>query len=245
MRRHRRRGGRASPGGARRDGVRRLLALEDPDGLCGRRQQCFPASYAGGVLGQPGRPRCTRCEALLAFLEARPGVGVRLAGRSGWLRRTGAGSTPGSGTSTGRSEPCINGRTRSRPGRTSGWTSQRCAERGSWASGSPTAAGTARPENGLQLRSSFDTTINVLDGLLEFERATGGSEQVRTARRGGEEYLLERGLFLAARARGPSSSRRIWSSRFGVLLALRRAGCMRWTTSGDRVRTGCPGWRRR
>src|ERR1700748_579113 len=45
------------------------------------------------------------------------------------------------------------------------------------------------------MRSSFDTTINVLDGLREFERAAGGSEQVRTARRGGEEYLLERGLF--------------------------------------------------
>ena len=49
-------------------------------------------------------------------------------------------------------------------------------------------------ENG-SVRSSFDTTINVLDGLLEFERATGGPEQVRTARRSGEEYLLQRGLF--------------------------------------------------
>jgi hypothetical protein len=29
-------------------------------------------------------------------------------------------------------------------------------------------------ENG-SVRSSFDTTINVLDGLLEFERAAGGS----------------------------------------------------------------------
>lgn len=31
-------------------------------------------------------------------------------------------------------------------------------------------------------QSSFDTTINVLDGLLEFERATGGPAEVRTAR---------------------------------------------------------------
>jgi hypothetical protein len=45
------------------------------------------------------------------------------------------------------------------------------------------------------VRSSFDTTINVLDGLHEFERTTGGSAAVREARRGGEEYLLERGLF--------------------------------------------------
>jgi hypothetical protein len=35
----------------------------------------------------------------------------------------------------------------------------------------------------------------VLDGLLEFEGATGESSGVRTARRSGEEYLLERGLF--------------------------------------------------
>jgi len=49
-------------------------------------------------------------------------------------------------------------------------------------------------ENG-SVRSSFDTTINVLDGLLEFERATGGSAEVHAARRSGEEYLLERRLF--------------------------------------------------
>jgi hypothetical protein len=49
-------------------------------------------------------------------------------------------------------------------------------------------------ENG-SVRSSFDTTINVLDGLLEFERAVAGSAAVRDARRSGEEYLLERGLF--------------------------------------------------
>jgi hypothetical protein len=45
------------------------------------------------------------------------------------------------------------------------------------------------------VRSSFDTTITVLDGLGEFERATGGSAAVRDARRGGEQYLLDRSLF--------------------------------------------------
>jgi hypothetical protein len=44
------------------------------------------------------------------------------------------------------------------------------------------------------VRSSFDTTINVLEGLLAHERATGGSPQSITARRRGEEYLLERKL---------------------------------------------------
>ena len=49
-------------------------------------------------------------------------------------------------------------------------------------------------ENG-SVRSSFDTTINVLDGLLAFERATDGPDDVRASRRRGEEYLLERSLF--------------------------------------------------
>jgi hypothetical protein len=45
------------------------------------------------------------------------------------------------------------------------------------------------------VRSSFATTINVLEGLLEYERATGGTPESREARRSGEEYLLKRGLF--------------------------------------------------
>lgn len=44
-------------------------------------------------------------------------------------------------------------------------------------------------------RSSFDTTINVLEGLAEYERATGGTPESRAARRAGEEYLLQRKLF--------------------------------------------------
>jgi hypothetical protein len=49
-------------------------------------------------------------------------------------------------------------------------------------------------ENG-SVRSSFATTINVLEALLAHERATGGSESSRAARRRGEAYLLERRLF--------------------------------------------------
>lgn len=45
------------------------------------------------------------------------------------------------------------------------------------------------------VRSSFATTINVLEGLLEYERATGGTPQSREARKSGEGYLLERYLF--------------------------------------------------
>lgn len=45
------------------------------------------------------------------------------------------------------------------------------------------------------LRSSFASTINVLEGLLAHERATGGSAIAVAVRRRGEEYLLERRLF--------------------------------------------------
>jgi hypothetical protein len=45
------------------------------------------------------------------------------------------------------------------------------------------------------VRSSFHTTICVLEGLLEYEGAVGSSPEIAAARRRGEEYLLERGLF--------------------------------------------------
>jgi hypothetical protein len=45
------------------------------------------------------------------------------------------------------------------------------------------------------VRSSFATTINVLEGLLEHERATGGTPASREARRMGEAHLLQRKLF--------------------------------------------------
>ena len=65
---------------------------------------------------------------------------------------------------------------------------------GSSASGCADGGWNCEAENG-SVRSSFHTTIDVLDGLLAFERATGGSAAVREARRSGEAYLLERGLF--------------------------------------------------
>jgi hypothetical protein len=43
--------------------------------------------------------------------------------------------------------------------------------------------------------SSFHSTICVLEGLIEWERAGGSSDTVAAARRRGEEYLLERSLF--------------------------------------------------
>lgn len=45
------------------------------------------------------------------------------------------------------------------------------------------------------VRSSFATTINVLEGLLEYEKATGGTTASIDARKSAEEYLLKRHLF--------------------------------------------------
>ena len=44
-------------------------------------------------------------------------------------------------------------------------------------------------------RSSFNTTICVLEALLEYDRAVGGSPEVTGAGLHGQEYLLERRLF--------------------------------------------------
>jgi len=49
-------------------------------------------------------------------------------------------------------------------------------------------------ENG-STRSSFNTTICVLEALLEYERAVGASPELTGARLRGQEYLLERRLF--------------------------------------------------
>ena len=46
-------------------------------------------------------------------------------------------------------------------------------------------------ENG-STRGSFHTTINVLEGLLEYARGTGGSAEMTAALERGQEYLLDR-----------------------------------------------------
>jgi hypothetical protein len=48
-------------------------------------------------------------------------------------------------------------------------------------------------------RSSFHTTICVLEGLLDYERAGGKAAGVAKARKRGEKYLLDRGMFRSLR----------------------------------------------
>jgi hypothetical protein len=49
------------------------------------------------------------------------------------------------------------------------------------------------------LRSSFNTTICVLEGLVDYEQARGKSAAVTKARKRGEKYLLERHMFRSLR----------------------------------------------
>ena len=91
----------------------------------------------------------------------------------------------------GEVEPCINGGTLAL-GAYFGRPAEKLAQRligeqlddGGWNCEAPKS-----------VRSSFHTTICVLEGLLEYQRTVGSTPEIAAARRRGEEYLLERGLF--------------------------------------------------
>jgi hypothetical protein len=55
------------------------------------------------------------------------------------------------------------------------------------------------PKRPKSRRSSFHTTICVVEGLLQYERARGKSAAVAKARKRAEEYLLERRMFRSLR----------------------------------------------
>ena len=92
----------------------------------------------------------------------------------------------------GEAEPCINGQV----GASGGYFGQdvgRIVER-LLGEQLPDGGWNCEAANG-STRSSFNTTICVLEALLESERAGGSSAAVTEARLRGEEYLLERHLF--------------------------------------------------
>ena len=91
----------------------------------------------------------------------------------------------------GEVEPCINGGTLAL-GAYFGHPTESLARR---LIGEQLDGGGWNCEAPKSVRSSFHTTICVLEGLLEYERAVGSAPEVASARRRGEEYLLERGLF--------------------------------------------------
>jgi hypothetical protein len=165
----------------------RLLALQTPDGL-----------WAGKAWSHDWTDTFHVLELLRRFgLDPRSDQAQRAVGRVQAQVTWGDGAEwvnpwAGNGFFAGEVEPCINGNVVS-SGAYFGIDMTPLVDRllgeqladGGW---------NCEVENGATV-SSFGTTINVLEGLLEYERARGGSDTVAEARRRGEAYMLERRLF--------------------------------------------------
>jgi hypothetical protein len=92
----------------------------------------------------------------------------------------------------GEVEPCINGQVAA-SGAYFGQDVQRIVDR-LLGEQLPDGGWNCEAANG-STRSSFNTTICVLEALLEYELTSGSSVEVTEARLRGQEYLLERRLF--------------------------------------------------
>jgi hypothetical protein len=158
----------------------RLLHLQGSDG-----------HWSGGAYMYPGWISTTDTLALLRDLGLDPASerarrAIALVRDNTWGPEFGDASF-----FDGEVEPCINGRVLA-CGAYFGEASDRLVDRllgeqledGGWNCQAPPST-----------RSSFHSTICVLDGLLEYEQATGATAAVTDARLRGQEYLVERGLF--------------------------------------------------
>ena len=163
----------------------RLLALQCPDGTW------------GGVAWNHGWDSTMHVLWLLRLLgldpesaEARRAVG-RVLDEVTW-RGAGPPECDDHRFFEGESEPCINGQVAT-AGAYFGVDVGGLVERllgeqladGGWNCDAPDGS----------TRSSFNTTICVLEALLAYERAAGDRPEATAARLRGEAYLLERGLF--------------------------------------------------
>ena len=169
----------------------KLLALQGEDGQWAG-GACFPSRKIFQTYKSPGQPWTSTLPTLQLLHDF--GIdprGERVRRAVAQVRDNCRWEHEGQPFFSGEVEPCINGRTVTlgtyfeqgvdgvvarllgEQLEDGGWNCE--AERGS-------------------VRSSFASTINVLEGLLAHERATGGSPESIAARRRGEEYLLERKL---------------------------------------------------
>jgi len=159
----------------------RLLALRREDGQwdTGRTDPEWPTLIALFMLRDMGLDPASD-QAHNAIAQAR--------GSATWHSQ---GSWQGTPVFVGEVEPCINGRVVA-VGAYFGLDMSALVARllgeqmadGGW---------NCEQENG-STRGSFHTTINVLEGLLEQARATGGSAELTEAMKRGHDYLLDRKL---------------------------------------------------
>jgi hypothetical protein len=169
----------------------RLLALQGEDGQWAG-GACFPArsfNWRAENQGQPWTSTLPTLQLLRDFGVDPRSERVRRAVEE--VREHCRWEHAGQPFFSGEVEPCINGRTVALGvyfgENVDGVVDRLIGEQledGGW---------NCEAENG-SVRSSFATTINVLEGLLAHERAKGGSAESIAARRRGEEYLLERRL---------------------------------------------------
>jgi hypothetical protein len=164
----------------------RLLALQTPDGLWGGRPWSHDWTDTFHVLEllrrlglDPASEQATRAVALV---------------RNNVTWRDPGFETPWADNPffEGEVEPCINGNTVA-TGSYFGVDMTPLVER-LLGEQLPDGGWNCEVENGATV-SSFATTINVLEGLLEYERDTDGAARVGEALRRGEAYMLERRLF--------------------------------------------------
>lgn len=169
----------------------RLLALQGEDGQWDG-GACFP-DQGGSWRDEPGQPWSSTLPTLQTLREL--GIDPADPRVQGAIARVRAGCRwehAGQPFFAGEVEPCINGRTvalgayfaEDVDAVAARLVDEQLAD-GGW---------NCEAENG-SVRSSFDTTVNVLEGLLELERSGRATAASAAARRRGEEYLLARGLF--------------------------------------------------
>lgn len=170
----------------------RLLELQGEDGQWAG-GACFPANSMGWREEEEGQPWISTLPVLQMLVD----FGIdshsdRVQKAIDAVRAGCRWEYAGQAFFSGEVEPCINGRT-VRIGVYFGENMDALVDRligeqledGGW---------NCEAENG-SVRSSFATTINVLEGLLAQQKAAGGSPESDAARHRGEEYLLARGLF--------------------------------------------------
>ena len=170
----------------------RLLALQGEDGQWAG-GACFPGDFKWSDMEKEGQPWTSTLPTLQLLYE----FGIdprdeRVRQAVAAVREGSRWEHAGQRFFDGEVEPCINGRTvaigayfgEDVDGIVTRLVDEQLAD-GGW--------NCEAPNNSVV--SSFGSTIDVLDGLLEYERAKGGSPDIAAVRRRGEEYLLERKLF--------------------------------------------------